>query len=145
MFLNLIVAALATWQIIEIWHHSKLFAPARSRTEMWVGKLGDLLGCPYCLSPWVAIVCFSCLNAEKYFHADTLYWFELTSLVIYAFAASRLANLGNDFFKPVTLTPRVNWNEYFDDLDFGNEQPEGGDDLDLGSEQPDGRTEEDVI
>jgi hypothetical protein len=38
---------------------------------------------------------------------------------VYAFAASRLANLGNDFFKQYTLTPKVNFDEYEfeDDLD----------------------------
>lgn len=94
----LVVAALATWQIIEIWHHSSLLAPLRARTEMWTGKLGELLVCPFCLSPWVAILCIVCLRVTEA-------W--LASWVVYAFAASRLANLGNDFFKQHTLTPRV--------------------------------------
>ena len=102
----LVVAALATWQVIEIWHHSMLFAPVRSRTEMWTNKLGELVSCPFCLSPWVAL-CIACLSIPEV-------W--LASWVVYAFAASRLANLGNDIFKKFTLTPKVNFDEYdFDD------------------------------
>ena len=106
----LIVAALASWQIIEIWHHSSLLAPLRSRTEMWPNKVGELFVCPFCLSPWVALICVICLSLPET-------W--LASWGVYAFAASRLANLGNDFFKQYTLTPKVNFDEYEfeDDLD----------------------------
>lgn len=104
----LAVAALATWQIIEIWHHSSLLAPLRARVEMWTNKLGELLVCPFCLSPWVAMLCVVCLCVPSM-------W--LASWVVYAFAAARLANLGNDFFKQYTLTPKVNFDDYFADLD----------------------------
>jgi len=66
--------------------------------------------CPFCLSPWVAILCIVCLRVPEA-------W--LAGWVLYAFAAARLANLGNDFFKQYTLTPRVTFDDYEfeDDLD----------------------------
>jgi hypothetical protein len=100
--MNIIIAALATWQIIEIWRHSLLFAPLRSVTEMWVNKLGELLSCPFCLSPWVAMICLALLQVQDYGLAGLV-----GSLTVKAFATSRLANLGNDFFKQWTLTPKV--------------------------------------
>lgn len=115
--LLIIVAALATWQIVEIWHHSFLLAPLRSRTELWENKLGELLGCPYCLSVWVAFLCVGGLwlgdvgNTEWY-----SFLFDGISLVIHGFAVSRLANLGNDFFHPKCRTPKSS------DIFF----PEGG-------------------
>ena len=108
-----VVAALAAWQIIEIWHHSSLFAPLRARTEMWTNKLGQLLVCPFCLSPWVALACVTCLSVPEV-------W--LASWIVYAFAASRLANLGNDIFKQFNLTPKVNFDDYeFDELESGDD------------------------
>lgn len=55
---ELVVAGLATWQIVEIWHHSSLFAGVRARVELMDvegarGRLRELLSCPFCLSVWV--------------------------------------------------------------------------------------------
>lgn len=105
--MELITAALATWQIVEIWHHSLLMAPLRSRTEMWNNKLGELLVCPFCLSVWVGLFCTAGL---KYAYLGTAV--QILSVVIHAFAVSRLANLGNDYFKTYCLTPKVS-------IDFG--------------------------
>lgn len=111
----LIVAALATWQIIEIWHHSLLFSRPRSIVEMWDSKLGELLVCPWCVSPWVALLCIVCLqSAENGLVGLT------ASTIIYSFAISRLANLGNDFFKQHTRTPQVNF-------DYGTESTDPND------------------
>lgn len=110
----LIVAALATWQIVEIWHHSLLFAPIRARTEMWVNKIGELLSCPFCLSPWVALLCVAGLSVAEYGLAG-----QVISIIIYAFAVARLANLGNDFFKRYCLTPRITF-------DYDDESTESG-------------------
>lgn len=95
---NIIIAALATWQIIEIWHHSLLFAPIRSITDCWQNKLGELLHCPFCMSPWVALICLAGLQEFGFVSF-------ITQGVVYVFAASRLANLGNDVFKIWNLTP----------------------------------------
>ena len=114
--MSLIVAALATWQIVEIWHHSLLTAPFRARTEMWTNKIGELLSCPFCLSVWVALLCVVVLSMAEYGLAG---W--CGSIAVHAFAVSRLANLGNDFFKQCTLTPKASFN--YDELD----DPESGD------------------
>lgn len=105
-----VIAALATWQIIEIWHHSLLFASWRAVTEMWENKLGELLSCPFCLSPWVGLVCTICLYAEEAGLAGLV-----IGLVIKAFAVARLANLGNDVFKQWSRTPKVTFD--FEDID----------------------------
>jgi hypothetical protein len=100
--MDLIVAALATWQIVEIWHHSLLMAPLRARSEMWQNKLGELTSCPWCLSVWVGFACSGVLAL-----AATHWPAGAARVVVYGFAASRLANLGNDFFKAYCLTPRL--------------------------------------
>ena len=105
--MDLIVAGLATWQIVEIWHHSLLMAPLRAHAEMWNNKLGELLSCPYCLSVWVALLCVPLLTfAEGYGSRE----------VLLAFAVSRLANLGNDVFKPYCRTPKVGFD--LSEVDF---------------------------
>lgn len=101
----IIVAALATWQIVEIWRHSKLMASLRSRTEMWDNFLGELLSCPFCLSVWVSLFCMLGLELSDWGLAG-----YILSLMIYALAVSRLANLGNDVFKQFCLTPRISVN-----------------------------------
>tara|TARA_Y100000004_G_scaffold183199_1_gene230757 strand:+ start:461 stop:790 length:330 start_codon:yes stop_codon:yes gene_type:complete len=105
--MNLIIAALATWQIVEIWHHSSLMAGPRSLVEMWDNKLGELLSCPFCLSPWVALICVSCLEIQEYGFAG-----QAAGVVIMAFAASRLANLCNDYFRKVNRTPKIRFDDY---------------------------------
>lgn len=99
---ELIVAALATWQIVEIWHHSLLFADWRSITEMWDSKLGELLGCPWCLSVWIGFICCGALHLTSLSLIG-----PCVEIVLYGFAVSRLANLCNDFFKSYCRTPKV--------------------------------------
>lgn len=53
---NLIIAAFATWSIVEIWHHSSIMATWRARTQLWENKVGELLACPFCLAVWVGFV-----------------------------------------------------------------------------------------
>jgi hypothetical protein len=96
--MDLIVAGLATWQIVEIWHHSLLMAPLRAHTEMWNNWLGELLSCPFCLSVWVGLFCTAGVTFAAVYDLE---------YVILAFAVSRLANLGNDVFKPYCRTPKV--------------------------------------
>jgi hypothetical protein len=105
---DLIVAALATWQIVEIWHHSLLFADWRSITEMWDNKLGELLGCPWCLSVWVGFLCAGALHLTSVPLLG-----PCVTIVLYGFAASRLANLCNDLFKSYCRTPKAS-------VDFGS-------------------------
>ena len=102
---DVFIAVLAVWQIVEIWHHSLLFAPARSHVELWESKLGDLLGCPFCLAPWVSLLCVVSLLLPAWLEFSS--WYVLTSkCIIYAFSVSRLANLCNDFVHNKTRTPK---------------------------------------
>ncbi len=109
--MNLLIAALATWQIVEIWHHSTLMAPLRARTEMWQNKLGELLSCPWCLSVWVGLVCGVVLA-----FADASWASRVGSVVIHGFAISRLANLGNDVFKSFCRTPGFRLDDDFNSI-----------------------------
>ena len=89
---SLIVSALATWQIIEILNHSSIMSPWRAKVELWRdGRIKELFSCPFCMSPYVALFC--------------LFWVSMSTahplcgimeIVIWAFAASRLANFFND-------------------------------------------------
>lgn len=60
---ELLVAALATWHAVEVWHHSSLFAGLRARVELWEGFWGKMLTCPFCLSLWMAWIMAAVLLA----------------------------------------------------------------------------------
>jgi hypothetical protein len=113
--LLLIIAALATWEIIEIWRHSSIMADFRARTELWDNKLGQLVNCPFCLAPWVALwVLVPLLLPEPRLDVQTLfYWPSLIGWmgaglwywIVWGFAVARLANLGNDLTHKWCRTP----------------------------------------
>lgn len=120
LFAQLIVAALATWQAVEVWHHSSLFASKRADYEARGGFLADLLGCPYCLSVWVGLAAAALLRLGPLDFAapGSLGWLlvqhavstslRFLELCVWALAVSRLANLGNDLAYPFCRTPRHN-------------------------------------
>lgn len=117
---ELLIAALAVWEIVEIWRHSLLFADWRSRTEVRVDRFGELMQCNFCLSPWVAavaVVALLAVDIQSHHSRDTLlYWvieivwwvWTILRIGIYAFAVARLANLGNDLFYDYCRTPKHN-------------------------------------
>ena len=105
MLLDVFVAVLATWQIIETWHHSLLFAGLRARVELWDSKWGELLGCPFCLSPWIALLSVLVLILPSWLQISACPVI-LLRLIWYAFAVSRLANLCNDIAHNLSRTPR---------------------------------------
>ena len=101
---ELLVAALAVWETIEIYHHSHIAASLRARAELTEGKLRTLLTCPFCLSPYAAwIVCGLIICAKLLGDAGLP-----TLLPIYGLAVARLANIGNDLTHGFCRTPRVN-------------------------------------
>lgn len=119
---DLIVAALATWQIVEIWHHSALFVNSRAAVENWENKIGQLLSCPFCLSPYAAAAVLCCLTLRvptsglaSWLAIFLSYVVLLAQAAIHAFAVARLANLGNDFFYTYCRTPRFTINEFFEE------------------------------
>jgi hypothetical protein len=87
--LALLVAALAVWEAVEIWHHGEIFAGWRAWLECGSGFFARLLLCPFCLAVWVALpVTILLLLAELL----SPWW----GLPAYLLAAARLSNLGND-------------------------------------------------
>lgn len=118
MLTILILTALATWQIVEIWHHSYLFASWRARVDLWDGWFGQMLRCPFCLSNWVAAVVASIAGTAYGLHENAgISSFILLTLVV-ALAAARLANLGNDLGRRYCRTPKA---DKFEDLPAGDD------------------------
>ena len=103
--MDLVIAALATWQIVEIWRHSTLMAPLRARAELLTGFFGQLLSCPWCLSVWVGLCCGLLLDGP-------IPWLAKAGVrwILLGFACSRLANVCNDFFASTCRTPRLSLN-----------------------------------
>lgn len=97
---DLLAAGLATWQIVEIWRHSFIFASWRAWVEAHGGFLSDMLMCPFCLSTWVGAWAAAVMIMASSANEPWL------AYLVYAFAASRLANLGNDVFHQWTRTAR---------------------------------------
>lgn len=92
--LLVIPAGLGAWQAIEIWQHGSVFTRKRNQVKEWSDSwLKTLLTCPFCLGPWVSLVCLVLLLVP------------VAQLLVLALAATRLAQLGNDFFKPYCLSP----------------------------------------
>lgn len=100
--LTLLIAAFAAWQIIEIWHHSALLANKRAEAEAQGGTLGKILACPFCLSPWVSLLCLIVLAIP-----DGWYFGTLLQAAVKSLAISRLANIGNDLVYNFSRTPKV--------------------------------------
>lgn len=99
---SLVVAALAVWEILEIWHHSALMASWRARAELLEGKLGELLRCMFCMSPWTSAAVLLAMGWWKWPGSS------LATFIVWAFAVARLANLGNDLGYEFCRTPRHN-------------------------------------
>jgi hypothetical protein len=102
-FIELLVAALATWQAVEVWHHGQIFAGWRSDIQTWdgarwwgwTGWLADLLTCPFCTSVWVGCIAVFMLACPY------------AAWAAYGLAVSRLANSANDWTYGITRTPKT--------------------------------------
>lgn len=117
--LFIIMASLAVWQIVEIIHHSVLAVPLRE----WAGRtvsadsdwshplsfVAHALGCPFCLSNWVAGAVTLCWISRL--HYSVPLW------LVCAFATARLANLGNDLTYSYGRTPKLDEEEDDDAID----------------------------
>lgn len=93
-----IIVGLAVWQIIEIWRRGLIFELQRAKAEVWESSdnrllwfLGSLLGCSFCLSPWVGWLCVAAWH-----FGDTP-----ARIVLAGFAVARLANIGAAVFEPL--------------------------------------------
>lgn len=105
--LGLPVAVMAVWEIVEIWHHSSLLSTWRARVEIWQGRIGELLRCPFCLSPWVALVTCLILGLGVWLFASGCRWPGLLMQApFYALAVARAANVLSDRHKAYDRTPK---------------------------------------
>lgn len=122
---ELVIAVLATWQIVEIWHHSAIMASWRAYVEVWddappYGFIRSVLACPFCLSVWVGFATFlTVLTGPPLGHwlftqpllfqpLALLAWLSVT--FVWGMAISRAANVGNDVLHRFCRTERTNKN-----------------------------------
>lgn len=108
----LTVSAIATWQVIEIWRHSSLFADFRARLELFNNYLSNLLLCPWCLSVWVGFGFTGLAVTSELLQSN------LPLIPAFAFSVSRLANIANDYFHRYCRTPRSTWNDNSGNTDY---------------------------
>jgi hypothetical protein len=92
---ELITAALAVWEAIEIWRHGEIFATKREQARM---RGWDVLGCAFCAAPWISLLFANWVMIGRFS--------QLMTLPIYALAVARLANLGNDITHRWSRTPK---------------------------------------
>jgi hypothetical protein len=128
----LTVSALAVWEIVEIWHHSQLFAGRRAWLEAQDNKIADLLLCPFCLSVWVSLIVLLIVGTSVHLEQHAPRWMiDCIRLPIYVFAVARLANLFNDMTRNHCRTPRdTDWLSG-DDGEHVSEDPELDDEDEL--------------
>jgi hypothetical protein len=109
MLTELLICTLCTWQIVEVYHHSSLFASVRARLDLETNLLGSLSRCPWCLSVWVAAAAVVgyrlCVHDASYFAAGPLS--QVISTGGMALAVSRLSNVCNDLVYNYSRTPRT--------------------------------------
>lgn len=133
---NLIVAALAVWQAINIWHHSSLFSSKRAYVECWDDWRKDLLRCPFCLSPWVAVAMVLWLGLVDHLIVPRLPVLGLVlDAPIHALAVSRVANVLHDLMKKLDQTPKANKLGVPVTGDHQAEEPSGAEQADAGPQQ----------
>jgi hypothetical protein len=128
--LNVILAALAAWQVTEVLHHAEITLPIRRLTSgsaprgALLGFFTKLYNCPFCLSHWVTgLIVVLLLTADRLPYGNAIV------AVIWIFAVTRLANLGNDLAYNYTRTPRFEVEEK-SDLEIEDELEEGTDEDD---------------
>jgi len=116
---GVVVAALATWQAVEVWRHGAVAASWRARVEAidpasrrwFVRQLRAVLTCPYCLSVWVGLATTAVLALPRPTPEGVvsgLAWAAVgvAKLFVVGLAVSRVANLGNDLTWAWCRTPR---------------------------------------
>jgi hypothetical protein len=50
LLVDLVLVALATGAVVDVWLNGSIFATARARVETWDNILSELLGCSFCLN-----------------------------------------------------------------------------------------------
>jgi hypothetical protein len=114
---TLLIAALAVWEVLEIWRHSHLFSGPRAYVEALDDWRGYFLRCMFCLAPWTALVVLLAIWLGALTARHWGWLGDLLVLPIYALAVARLANVMNDMTSGFCRTPRADRLELPDDAD----------------------------
>lgn len=94
---ELIILALATWQVVETYRHGSIFAGLRAELEIRPGKVGELFSCMFCLSHWAAllvVIIGSSLPASPWQILEVVR--QVLKIIVLALAVTRAAQLGHD-------------------------------------------------
>jgi hypothetical protein len=99
----LLLASLANWQAVETYHHGEIFANMRARFDARVGFTSDLVGCPFCLSHWTAMIFAVWVVFIQLPTSGSELW---GIMPMFWLSTVRLSNLFNDLTHSVCRTPR---------------------------------------
>lgn len=129
--INVMVAALAAWQVTEVLHHSEIALPIRrwAARNTQVGVLRSFISraynCAFCLSHWVsggAVVAMLLAT-------ELSPWCYYIRYVLAVLAVTRLANLGNDLAYTYTRTPKIDLEENPHDIEVEDDPDSENPDL----------------
>lgn len=106
-FLEFTIMALATWQMVETWHHGSIFSHQRAKLELFDGFCARLLTCMFCLSHWVAsCVVAWCAVSWVLLRVPGNEWIGyLMQTPIISLAVTRASQVGHDYLRAVTRQP----------------------------------------
>ena len=89
---GLFISALAGNELVELWRHGSIFARLRAgarslrSSTIWpLTTIGELLGCPFCLSLWTAMISWG-----AWLHGG------IAAATVAGLAVAKLSNLLND-------------------------------------------------
>lgn len=130
---NVVLAALAAWQVTEVLHHSEIALPIRrwaarnTQTGVLRSFISKAYNCPFCLSHWVSGAAVVIVAAAS----ELSPWCYYLKYAIWILAVTRLANLGNDLAYNYTRTPKIDLEENPDDIEVEDEPIEDDEDTDV--------------
>lgn len=94
---------MATWQLVETWHHGSIFEAQRAKLELFDGFFARLLTCMFCLSHWAAtFVVGWCAVSYVLMHLEDYHWIgEVMVVPVLALAVVRGAQVGHDVLRAI--------------------------------------------
>jgi hypothetical protein len=112
LLLLLTLASLLNWAIVDIYFYSILFDAPRKYSEGWEQSYGFLkyfrymLGCPFCLSHWTAVVILTSLSVMGYFGCVPMTLHPAAAMVFIP-AVARVSLVIRDYSLPPLINSHV--------------------------------------
>ena len=110
---DFMLVALCACQLTEVVRHGSIFAPTRAYLEAKSDFLSKLISCGFCFSHWAAAVSICLLGLHYSWVKVPVVPVDIFYGILLWLAATRVANLLNDFTKPWSRTPteELVWHE----------------------------------